>query len=325
MVTRPSTRRATVVAVAFSLLCVPAASAAGGVPPGMFPEPRNAAAAQQLKHEREAFSIYGKATQRLWKRRPSCRPKTPAVRGGLISGAPQAATLEAIAPLRRPAAEGDALPAPAPGSLAFGEIYADFTRTVTTTLGQQVRIMPGRLMAPVAAPSEACRDAEAAEARRLARRRAAGVRKAVERLLQDVRADDAALARPSGAPAEGVFLGVVGEGGSTLGLVRQTDMADFAERGLTGVYGRDGHATILGLVPDGVAAVEFVFPRVVEWGRLYKPTIHARAIRRTATVRDNVVALRSPRDPIESLVATTIIWRSAAGEVINEIKPEGLG
>ncbi|MFA9272459.1 MAG: hypothetical protein ACEQSX_17225, partial [Baekduiaceae bacterium] len=263
--------------------------------------------------------------RRLWKRRPSCRPKTPVARGGLIAGTPQPATLEAIAPLRRPAVAGDTLSAPAPGSLAFGEIYADFTRTVTTTLGQQVRILPGRLMSPVAVPSESCRDAEAEEARRLASRRPAAVRKAVERILRDVRADDAAAPRPTETPAEGVFLGVAGQAGALLQLVGQADMADFAERGLTGVSGNATDSVILGLVPDGVASVEFVFPRVVEWGRLYKPTVFARTIRLTASVKDNVVALRSPRPPMESMLATTMIWRSAAGDVVNTVEPKGLG
>lgn len=299
--------RTVAAAVACTVLFAPASTmASSGVadPPNLTP-----AAKRQLAIDKRASAIYNRATARVVKRRPSCRPSPPPLGPLTVAGAPLAATLELLGVLRGPAAPGDdALPFPA----GVTRIYIQAARTVTTPSGLALRVAPFQQVF-AATPSEACRNAQASLARRLAAREPRVIRRAVESLIQDINEIDAAAPKPTNPPPDSVLIaGGTGDGRFGSAAV---DMAEFAERGLL----TSTKSTAIGLVPDGVASVELVFPREVRYGKFVKPIIHPSEERVTTQVQNNVFEAKSPRSDIETVFATSMVWRSASGEVLRTV------
>jgi hypothetical protein len=70
-------------------------------------------------------------------------------------------------------------------------------------------------------------------------------------------------------------------------------------------------------VPDGVATVEATFPRVVSLGPNRDPRRFPGTIRRTFTVRDNVVLATVPRPG--AFAFPRMVWRAADGSVIRRV------
>lgn len=299
--------RTVAAAVACTVMLAPASTmASSGVtdPPGLTP-----AGKRQLAIDKRASAIYTRATARVVKRRPSCRPSPPPFGPLTVAGAPLPSTPELVGVLRTPAAPGDdALPFPA----GVTRIYIQAARTVTTPSGIPVRVAPFQQVF-AATPSEACRNAQASLARRLAAREPRVVRRAVEALIQDIEENDAAAPKPTNPPPDSVLI-AGGDGAEHFGSAA-VDMAEFAQRGLLATT----RSRAIGLVPDGVASVELVFPREVKFGKLAKPVIHPSEERVTAQVQNNVFEANSPRDDIETIFATTMVWRSASGEVLRTV------
>lgn len=313
MSTCPRRRGIAALALTCSLLAAPAAAADEDLPglPGL--EPRNARAAKQLKDQERALAIYSRAADRVRKARPSCKPKTPPAPGTLIDGTPQPALLERLAPLRRPAAPGDALTSPP----AFGAVFSAYTRTVAGPLGLTVRLLPARLTGFAQAPPRGCDTAIAAEARKLARRRSAAVRRALSAVLKSVAADDAEAPQAGEPDPEGLILGIEGpdtEGSAIAGAV---DAERFAEHGSTGwLVSMKGPSTGVGVVPDGVATVVLRWPKVVDFGPLYKPKRYAKAITRTFPVVDNVYAVRGPSRGLLASTVYRVTWKGPDGRTL---------
>jgi hypothetical protein len=73
---------------------------------------------------------------------------------------------------------------------------------------------------------------------------------------------------------------------------------------------------MVGLVPDGVATIDFSFAK----GRSLQPggpTYH-RVYRRTVAVVDNIFALTVPRRAMDAF-ASRQVWRAADGAVVNVV------
>lgn len=299
--------RTVVAAVTYAVLLAPASTMASSGP--VDPPNLTPAAKRQLAIDKRASAIYNRAMARVVKRRPSCRPSPPPLGSLTVVGAPLASTLELLGILRGPAAPGDdALPFPA----GVTRIYIQAARTVTTPSGLAVRVAPFQQVF-AATPSEACRNAQASLARRLAAREPRVIRRAVEALIQDIEESSAAAPKPTSPPPDSVV--IAGGTGNGRFSAAALDMAEFAERGLLA----STQSTAIGLVPDGVASVELVFPREVRYGKLAKAIVHPSEERVTAQVQNNVFEAKSPRSDIETIFATSMVWRSASGEVLRTV------
>jgi hypothetical protein len=76
---------------------------------------------------------------------------------------------------------------------------------------------------------------------------------------------------------------------------------------------------LVGLVPDGVATIEFTFAR----GHALGPEddrVYRRIYRRAVAVVSNIVLLTVPRMPLDALYNRQV-WRAADGSVVNTITP----
>lgn len=323
----PAIRRAGVV-LAFAALygAAPAAAKApppkAPSPPQILPrlEPRNAAAARHLARERAADALVGQAINEVMDARPHCRPSVPHPAATVTHDAPSQPVLDAIAALRRPAADADRLPGTGthPPSFAFGELYADFTRSVTTASGKSFYLTVARTVRPVFHLSAACLSAE--HARLVVRVRGVdgAVRSLALKRFAVHRQEQKQLAALPAGPQDAIFLFAKGEGGAGIGYGGGGgDIASFREQGtFIGSGGSRPEATFSGAVPDGVAAVTLEYPKVAGRGPWYKPTVYPSAYRTTVEVRENVLSVRVPRWGIDAF-SPRMLWLDAAGNVIH--------
>lgn len=89
--------------------------------------------------------------------------------------------------------------------------------------------------------------------------------------------------------------------------------------------GKARRTRIIGVVPDGVATIDFAFAkgRSIE---TYPPGVrapertYATVYRKTVKVVSNVYALRVPRRPMDASYHREV-WRAADGSVISVVKP----
>ncbi len=223
--------------------------------------------------------------------------------------------LAAFAVLRRPATPADRVGVHS--LAAVGRINVDYVRRARVLPGgTAVYVIPSLDARPALRPVPASclvRQREALEhrlrgkpapAQRLARRELRGL----QRSWQDA---------THRTPEPGLFVeerssrGGAGAGGQGLDAIRKG--AGFLATGV----GRNARVT--GLIPDGVATIDFTFARGrsigVEGHRVYRSLY-----RRTVAVVDNIVSLRVPRRPEDALYNRQV-WRAADGTVVNTIKP----
>ncbi|XAY06005.1 hypothetical protein DSM112329_02866 [Paraconexibacter sp. AEG42_29] len=97
------------------------------------------------------------------------------------------------------------------------------------------------------------------------------------------------------------------------------DVASLQDRGIFVSAGGRRGAQLTGLIPDGVATVQFRFPRTVSLGKDLRPRDFGAAYTRTVHVRDNVVDLHVPR-PAEFALSATAIWRAPNGVFVRTVK-----
>ena len=83
--------------------------------------------------------------------------------------------------------------------------------------------------------------------------------------------------------------------------------------------GRRLRSQLAGIVPDGVASVEAVYPRFSDRGPQRRAVDHGRRVRLRAAVVDNVVAVAVPR-PIDDVFPAVMLWRDAAGAVVRVLR-----
>lgn len=283
-------------------------------------EPKNPAAAKHLKLQSDAFALINRADRRLYKRRPWCRPRFIPPTSTTTTDAPQPATLNLIAALRRPATPEDVLPTGLGEVPGLGEVYADYTRSATAANGQRFSIIVSRIRVgdTYRTPSASCRDAEATAINHT-KHTPAAVRSAALRIQRQIRRGEARAKPPRREPQDILFFFILDDLGYANGGGGGGESRYLATHGgFVSIGGRGKGSTLNGLLPDGVATVELVFPKVVSRGRYYKPTIYPRTLRRTVRVQQNVVSLRVSRPP-EDAFPRRMVWRSASGAVVRRI------
>jgi hypothetical protein len=81
---------------------------------------------------------------------------------------------------------------------------------------------------------------------------------------------------------------------------------------------------VVGLIPDGVAKIDFTFARGQGVERTPRRHFYRHIYRRSVAVVHNVVALSVPRAP-EDVFWSRQVWRDADGSVVNVVKPPTAG
>lgn len=320
----PIRSQALAAAVAGAVALVPAAAApavARTKPPKALPspfhlEPKNRAAARHIALERKALDIINAAMRHVRGTVAGCDIRS-ALEGGHTEthDAPSADFLNSIAALRRPATPDELTGGPGVQAILPGATYVDYRRNVTAADGRTLTIVLGRrVVKPYIVPAK-CLDAEHTEILRHLKGKPHTLRSATLKEFGQIRTgQEANASQPaSGSPVDGVYLFHEGGGGGG------ADFAYFKKHGIFGSSGGDSnHATIDGLVPDGVATVKLIYPKVIPRGPDYKPTVYPSAVTLTLPVQENVVSASIPRSAPDAF-ARRMIWLDAAGNVLNDV------
>lgn len=250
-------------------------------------------------------------------RRRACRPVPVAP---LIDGAPSTALLETLGVLRREqtaeerAATGD-------GAFGFGSTYRDYVRIARSASGRAYVIEPGRATGIYRPRSRACRRAfrrlvaRAVADRPLAFRRRAGraLDRTIRFLWQRPRAVREQVLTSDYRPDD--HLGS-GGGGSDAREIRRRGMFRATQ------LSRRSRAVLSGVVPDGVASIDFVFARRGSRGRGRPPVRYPSVLRRSEPVQDNVVGFVVARRA-EDAFPLRMVWRAADGRIVRVVEIEG--
>jgi type II secretory pathway pseudopilin PulG len=270
-----------------------------------------------LKRERIAVKLINKATQRVRRDHRNCRPSfRPDSRPTFTDARPSDALLKALGVLRRPATDADRLD---PSALIFPfarNIYENWIRVATAVDGHQFFVVVAQDRMRFPPPPRHCIALENEELDRLLRDRDATVQRVAHRLK--ARLDRTEHPKGGFKPNEAIFLfdrtadGRLGGGGGGVDLRR------FLRHGLFGSSGTGTRSTVSGLLPDGVASVEFTFDRSVSRGPHREPKRYPKAIALTVPVQDNVVAFDVDR-PAPDAFPTRMVWRRADGSVLRRI------
>jgi hypothetical protein len=302
-------------ALVAALALVPAAASAPAAttPSPTHLQPRDKATAKRIRAEREAADILNAAMTTVRAKVAGCATR-PGFddRHSVTHDAPSPDFVNAIAALRRPATPAEQAAASGIEALLPGELYVDYRRDVTTAGGHPLTIELGRRKAVNVVFGARCLDAEHAEILKHLKGKPGGVRARTLSFFATFRKGQEAGARNPGAEVDGVYLFQDGSGGGG------ADFASFKKHGAFGSIGGSDHATVNGLVPDGVATVELIYAKVVPRGPDYKPTVYPTAVTLTLPVQENVVSTTVPRSAPDAL-SYRMVWLDAAGNVVNDV------
>jgi hypothetical protein len=235
----------------------------------------------------------------------ACRQRPP--EQGPVDGAPSARFKASIAALRRPARPGEDLRLlPHPG-FPFDDlsVYRDYVRVLTAPDGASFTVFPLHDISRASRRPTRC----VTELRRRVEHAIADRPRAFKRIARRLLRDRIAN---YWAPQqrEGLLLATP-SGGATVTL------ALFRQRGLFLFRWGTGGGTLGGLVPDGVATIDFTFRRFEPTG--YWSKHHPVTLRTTGTVANNVVGVTAP-NTLRDGVLNDQVWRGADGHVIRVIR-----
>jgi hypothetical protein len=248
----------------------------------------------QERREYEARDLLQVAASQVERDR-ACRPRPVSRRS--TTAAPSATMLSALAPLRRPQLPEDlqGIASQPPGSIA---LYTNYVRLVHAADDTALTIAPIPNFNLFEARPQRCVSQLRARFREAISGRPAAFRRVARHELRSE-------VRFAWAPVSREGITVFYPGGGFRG-----DLATLRRRG---VYGATGSleapgTTSLGVVPDGVASIDFVFRRS---GRV----LH----RATVAVRENAVSLHVQLG-LSAWMAEQV-WRAADGSVIRTVRP----
>lgn len=314
MFRNPRIRAAILVAVAGALVGSPVTLRAA-VPDGVpLLEPRDPVAAKQIRVQDDAIALINRARDRLYKRSRACWPRTVLAKPNPAGAVPRQETLGLVAALRRPGSDEEKSFRPAFPNAS--QLYTDYTRSVTATGGQRLWVGASHGYGYTAGLSAACLRVLSVDVERAGRKRSRAVRVEARRMLSEERSGSAELQKSAGSDAIWVFTRSEVGGSSGGGSM---DIATFRRRGAFVAHdGGDGSTLLQGIVPDGVATIEFEYSQLAEHGALYKPTPYPSAFRASVQVQENAFALTVPRATLDARPAR-MIWKSASGEVIRVV------
>ncbi len=278
-----------------SVTLVGVSSAVAAAPPGSSVEDRRLYAVTEL--------IDTAAAQ--VERDRSCRPRPN--NPGPTEGTPSAALLQTLAPLRRPQqpAEQNALNVFAP--VQFPSAYRDYVRVVHTPGGTAFTIVPTPNLNHFLSRPRHCAAELGQRVRRAIADASAAFRREAKRQLRNV-IRSAWIA----SPREGVWLFAGGSGTAT-------DLAGLQHRGAftwTGGF-KVADTAIYGLLPDGVASVEFTFRRFEPTG--YWSKHHPVTLRYGTPVNDNLVAFHVPLTLRDASIWRQV-WHASDGHVLRVVR-----
>ena len=271
------------------------------------------------KSERQIQRLLDKAIDRVERDRSCRRPQPPPTT--FSDDPPSTRLLATLGILRRPQNADERLPDDAFEGFHLDGVHRGHVRVARSASGPDFLVVPVRDLDSSKPRPRRC----TAELRRRFgrliggrparfKRKARGILDEVIRTLFD---------RPEGKPVEGLYLferdrdGLPGSGGGgdVTGLRRWGSFdATSARPG-----GRSPRSNVHVLVPDGVASVTAVYPRIARRGRIQKPRRYPSRVTRSSLVRDNVVSYVVPR-AIQDSYPLRFVWRSADGRVVKVLR-----
>jgi hypothetical protein len=307
-------RRAVLGAVAATgaAACAAVARADFVLPTPHKPGPNATIAADALN---DTLDVVGKRDHR-------CQPRIQRRNPAVTHDPPPQDVLDAFAVLRRPATPADAFK-PALRIPFIGDVAVDYVRRARVLPdGTSVYVVPSLSARPTIAKRPgfcSAREREALEHR--LRGKPDQAQRAARRLLRSFEKWQRRAA--SLPPQPGLFVFAFkadGNGGGGGGA----DVVEIRKHGaLSASYVRGRGSRMIGLVPDGVATIDFTFARGHSLGLGPDPghdRVYRAVYRRTAAVVHNIVYLTVPRRP-EDAFFNRQVWRAADGSVINTVKP----
>jgi hypothetical protein len=266
---------------------------------------------------RIAEAALDSALKAVAKRDSACRAHVPRLKHSVTHDPIPQAMLDSFAVLRRPKVAQDEIGDDT--GFPFAEkIAVDYIRrAIVLPGGTAVFVIPALDARPAIQKRPAVcavRERQALEHR--LRGKPAQAQRAARRQLRHLREIERAAARRT--VEAGLFLfvrgphsGFGGSGVTAVGDIRRIGSFVASNAG-------PRSALLVGLVPDGVATIDFTFAdghsRGPDSNRTYR-TVY----RHTAAVANNIVALTVPRAP-EDAIVNRQVWRTADGTPVNTVR-----
>lgn len=287
--------RALAVAAGALTLLIAASIAQAGPPAGSTLEERR---------DYEAQALLDRAAAKVT-RDSACRAR-PGHRAPGLADEPSPQLLNSLAALRRPAQPGELESVAGFVPRLVAAAYRDYIRVVHAADGTAFTIVPVKNVVSFAPrPKHCISDLRQRFGRAIASRPRAFQRVAREQLRREI------VAHWVARPREGFHFLFAGSGAIA-------DLAALRKRGIyTGLGGPDAsQTTFYGLLPDGVASIDYTFRRADLPGDPSNghPVTH----RATVAVRDNVVAFQVPVGLPDAWMARQV-WRGSDGRVIRVV------
>ena len=272
--------------------------------------PIGSAAAAGVQQKR--IDLLNRAIKQVYAGAPSCKPPDPlAQRTTTTDADPSADLLNTFAIFRRPATDEELALATQERRLPAQGLYRRYARIVTSASGRRQLVLPAQNARSYQPRPQRCVDSLRRHVRALLRGRDAAFKRGTNRVLEQVIRDE--WAGPAVPPTEGIFL-FTWDGHGTGGGGGGADLTTLRTKGMFFSFGGSARPSLItGLIPDGVASIEFLYPA----------TGDSAEIKRTVAVRDNVVSYHVRRSGIDALVAPQMTWLAADGSVIRVVKPSG--
>lgn len=252
-------------------------------PPGSSREDRRIYHADQLVDN---------ASKRVERDR-ACRFRPP--ERGPVDAAPSSVFLDSLAALRRPARPDENIPFPLPSTdWATPSVYAGYTRILSASDGTSFQVFPLHDVSRSSPRPKRCVARLRLRVRRAAADRSPAFKREVKRSLRRTISNEWAPRRREG---------MIVIANRTIGV--SLDLAFFRRHGAFILRGgfSGPEAMVQGVVPDGVASIDFTFGEVH----------HV-----SAAVSDNTVALTTPLTLSQTMPARQV-WRAADGHVIRVV------
>jgi hypothetical protein len=233
---------------------------------------------------------------------------------------PSQSLLDTFAIFRRPATDEDRAAQDTPELIPADGIYVDYERIAHAADGRRYLIVPSQGSVHIDPLPDSCLQRIHKALRRSLHGETPAVQRRALHFYNSMVRNEHRLAHRK--PQEGLFLfahnadGTGGGGGGT-------NVTYIREHGMFTSGGRTGASAVLsGLIPDGVATIDFTFARVHSRGRDHKPRVYPSVIRTAVPVQDNVVALDVKRSA-EDAFPSKMVWRDSAGAVVRVVRLPG--
>lgn len=276
--------------------------------------PRDAAAAQRIERNAQVLALINRANEDVFTAQPRCRPtQGGSGRGRETTAVPPASVRKLVGALDRPASSADRRARKSRALDHLGGVtYINFVRRLTGADGQRALVVVSQRRSGIFRPRPGCLQAQHDRLEQLVGRDDPGLRHDALVSFSHFRVGQE---RNLKAPREAQdTIQLVGPGGG------QATARRFATHGIFSSRISAGQpAQLTGLVPDGVASVTVMLPKIVSRGRNYKPIRYPRTIRRKVRVVDNLVSLTIPRSP-EDAFSAMLTWRDARGRRLRVVR-----